>query len=400
MPPRPYARPAAESSSAASERRGGSRPAGEIKSGKLDPLPVRLKRLGLVSDWDFVLHLPLRYEDETRIDPIGLLRAGETAQIQGEVVRSSTISTARGPQLVAELADQTGRVTLRFIHYYPTTRSLLTIGTTLRAFGEPRPAYSGGLELIHPKLKKPVAGEDALPSSLTPVYSLGEGIQQTWLRKRINRALLDLMGMDDPLPAEVAAALQLPGLKASLEYLHHPPADAPHEPLMNRTDPHWQRLKFDELLAQQITLKQLRAAVGQESAPALTDSAAKLTTAFLNALPFALTRAQTRVWDEVAHDLAEPRPMHRLVQGDVGCGKTVIAAMAALRAIEAGRQAALMAPTEILADQHLEKIARWLEPLGVKIVRLTGRLKASEKTAALAAAASGEAQLVIGTHAP
>ena len=399
MPPRPYARPAAESSSAASERRGGSRPAGEIKSGKLDPLPVRLKRLGLVSDWDFVLHLPLRYEDETRIDPIGLLRAGETAQIQGEVVRSSTISTARGPQLVAELADQTGRVTLRFIHYYPTTRSLLTIGTTLRAFGEPRPAYSGGLELIHPKLKKPVAGEDALPSSLTPVYSLGEGVQQTWLRKRINRALLDLMGMDDPLPAEVAAALQLPGLKASLEYLHHPPADAPHEPLMNRTDPHWQRLKFDELLAQQITLKQLRAAVGQESAPALTDSAAKLTTAFLNALPFALTRAQTRVWDEVAHDLAEPRPMHRLVQGDVGCGKTVIAAMAALRAIEAGRQAALMAPTEILADQHLEKIARWLEPLGVKIVRLTGRLKASEKAAALAAAASGEAQLVIGTHA-
>lgn len=308
MPPRPYARPAAESSSAASERRGGSRPAGEIKSGKLDPLPVRLKRLGLVSDWDFVLHLPLRYEDETRIDPIGLLRAGETAQIQGEVVRSSTISTARGPQLVAELADQTGRVTLRFIHYYPTTRSLLTIGTTLRAFGEPRPAYSGGLELIHPKLKKPVAGEDALPSSLTPVYSLGEGVQQTWLRKRINRALLDLMGMDDPLPAEVAAALQLPGLKASLEYLHHPPADAPHEPLMNRTDPHWQRLKFDELLAQQITLKQLRAAVGQEGAPALTDSAAKLTTAFLNALPFALTRAQTRVWDEVAHDLAEPRP--------------------------------------------------------------------------------------------
>ena len=399
MPPRPYARPAAESSSAASERRGGSRPAGEIKSGKLDPLPVRLKRLGLVSDWDFVLHLPLRYEDETRIDPIGLLRAGETAQIQGEVVRSSTISTARGPQLVAELADQTGRVTLRFIHYYPTTRSLLTIGTTLRAFGEPRPAYSGGLELIHPKLKKPVAGEDALPSSLTPVYSLGEGIQQTWLRKRINRALLDLMGMDDPLPAEVAAALQLPGLKASLEYLHHPPADAPHEPLMNRTDPHWQRLKFDELLAQQITLKQLRAAVGQESAPALTDSAAKLTTAFLNALPFALTRAQTRVWDEVAHDLAEPRPMHRLVQGDVGCGKTVIAAMAALRAIEAGRRAALMAPTEILADQHLERIARWLEPLGVKIVRLTGRLKASEKAAALAAAASGEAQLVIGTHA-
>ena len=355
MPPRPYARPAAESSSAASERRGGSRPAGEIKSGKLDPLPVRLKRLGLVSDWDFVLHLPLRYEDETRIDPIGLLRAGETAQIQGEVVRSSTISTARGPQLVAELADQTGRVTLRFIHYYPTTRSLLTIGTTLRAFGEPRAAYSGGLELIHPKLKKPVAGEDALPSSLTPVYSLGEGIQQTWLRKRINRALLDLMGMDDPLPAEVAAALQLPGLKASLEYLHHPPADAPHEPLMNRTDPHWQRLKFDELLAQQITLKQLRAAVGQESAPALTDSAAKLTTAFLNALPFALTRAQTRVWDEVAHDLAEPRPMHRLVQGDVGCGKTVIAAMAALRAIEAGRQAALMAPTlglAIVDEQH------------------------------------------------
>lgn len=155
MPPRPHARPAAESSSAVSVRRGGSRPAGEIKSGKLDPLPVRLKRLGLVSDWDFVLHLPLRYEDETRIDPIGLLQAGETAQIQGEVVRSSTISTARGPQLVAELADQTGRVTLRFIHYYPTTRSLLTIGTTLRASANPVQPIPAALNSFIPNSRSP-----------------------------------------------------------------------------------------------------------------------------------------------------------------------------------------------------------------------------------------------------
>ena len=375
------------------------RAAGPAK-GKTGTLAERLKRLGLVSDWDFVLHLPLRYEDETRLDPIGLLQEGERAQVQGTVESSHLASSSRGPILVAHLADPTGAMALRFINFYPGTRAALRTGNVVRVSGEVRrSAYTGELEMVHPKIKKPVAAEESLPTALTPVYLLGENVQQAWMRKRINRALMDMSGMEDPVPKAVLQELGLPGLRASLEYLHYPPAGAPREPLMERTDPHWRRLKFDELLAQQLTLKIARRELNAEAAPALKKSAASLVEKFLASLPFKLTGAQARVWGEVEEDLILPRPMHRLIQGDVGCGKTVIAALAALRAVEAGHQAALMAPTEILAEQHLEKIAAWLEPLGIKVVRLTGRLKASEKAAAQAGAASGEAQIVVGTHA-
>lgn len=379
-----------------------ARQAGVIRQGKLAPLNERLAKLGLVSDWDFILHLPLRYEDETHIDPIGTLIPGENIQIQGHIVSSSMVSTSRGPQLVARLADDTGVIALRFIHYFPGTQSQLRVGAVVRVYGTPRLAFGGGLEMIHPKIRKPVADDSNLPRALTPVYPLGEGIQQAWLRKRIARALLDYLSMEDPVPQAIRERYHLPGLKTSLEYIHTPPAGANAEALSSRTDPHWVRLKFDEILAQQITLREMRLFTQQRRAFVLNPpkaSAERLIERFLEQLPFKLTGAQKRVWAEVEHDLATPRPMHRLVQGDVGSGKTVIAALAALRSIEAGYQAALMAPTEILAEQHFKKIAAWLEPLGICTVWLTGRQKASERTHAIERLASGEAQLAIGTHA-
>lgn len=379
-----------------------ARQAGVIRQGKLAPLNERLAKLGLVSDWDFILHLPLRYEDETRIDPIGTLIPGENIQVQGHIVSSSMVATSRGPQLVACLADDTGIIALRFIHYFPGTQTQLRVGAVVRVYGAPRLAYGGGLEMIHPKIRKPVADDSSLPRALTPVYPLGEGIQQAWLRKRIARALLDYLSMEDPIPQAIRERYHLPGLKASLEYIHTPPAGADAEALSAHTDPHWVRLKFDEVLAQQITLRETRLFAQQRRAFALTAPKAddeRLIERFLKGLPFQLTGAQKRVWAELERDLASSRPMHRLVQGDVGSGKTVIAALAALRAIESGYQAALMAPTEILAEQHFKKIAAWLEPLGVCTVWLTGRQKASDRTHALERLASGEAQLAIGTHA-
>ena len=373
---------------------------GVIRSGKLAPLSERLKKLGLVTDWDFILHLPLRYEDETKIDPIGMLVPGEPAQVQGEVVRSQMTATPWGQQLIALIKDETGVLALRFIHYFPGTQTALRPGAVVRVYGDPRPAFGGGLEMIHPKIRQPVASGATLPQALTPVYPLGEGIQQKWLRKRISRALLDMQGMEDPIPKSFTEPLGLPGLRASLEYLHNPPPDADSTALIERTDPHWQRLKFDELVAQQISLREMRAIARQEKAEALKKpNEGSLIASFIHALPFELTGAQKRVWAEIERDLAEPRPMHRLVQGDVGSGKTVVAALAALRAVEAGKQAALMAPTEILAEQHFRKIVSWLEPLGIRTAWLTGRQKASEREASLQSILSGEAKLAVGTHA-
>ena len=378
-----------------------ARPAGVIRTGKLAPLQERLRKLGLVSDWDFVLHLPLRYEDETSIRPISEISPGSPVQIQGEVVSSQIQATPRGQQFVAQLSDGTGSIRLRFIHYYPNTQMQLAPGKTVRVFGEPREAFGNlGLEMIHPRVKAAIENDDALPKSLTPIYPLGENIQQAWLRKRISRALLDLCGMEDLVPTDITTALGLPGLKASLEYLHHPPADASASALMDRTDPHWQRLKFDELLAQQITLRNVRALATRHHAPKLiAPPLPNLTSAFLERLSFSLTNAQKRVWREIARDLSLDRPMHRLVQGDVGSGKTVVAALAALQAADAGFQTALMAPTEILAEQHFLKITEWLKPLGIRCVWLTGRQKAAERRESLEAIRTGEASIAVGTHA-
>lgn len=386
--------------SAARPRKGApGRAAGVIRQEKLAPLSERLRKLGLVSDWDFVLHLPLRYEDETRITPVGSLRPGEAQQTQGTVERSGFVATPRGQQFSAILTDGTGRLQLRFIHYYPSIQSQLQPGKTVRVFGEPREAFGGGLEIVHPRVKPPVSRSDGLPQALTPIYPLGENIQQKWLRKRIDRAMLDLQ-VEDLVPVSVTERLGLPRLRESLEYLHNPPAGASADALRDRTDPHWERLKFDELLAQQISLGETRRLARKAIAPVLAPRAdGNLIVRFREHLPFALTCAQERVWKEIASDLARPEPMHRLVQGDVGSGKTVVAALAALRAVEAGYQAALMAPTEILAEQHFKKLVDWLTPLGIRTAWLTGRLKASEKRLALEEIASGEARIVVGTHA-
>ncbi len=374
------------------------RASGVIRQEKLAPLDVRLEKLGLVRDWDFALHLPLRYEDETSVTPIGSLVVNTHAQIEGRVADQRFVRTGRGQQLQAVVEDSTGSITIRFLHYFPSIQKQLAVGSTVRLYGEPREGYYGGLEMVHPRIKSGKAAETELPKALTPVYPAGEGIQQRWLRKRIDRALLDL-DLTDLVPEAVRTKFGLPGLREALSYIHTPPSGADVIGLQERSAPAWRRLIFDELLAQQITLRESRAVAFQRTAPPLAGDDAELVGCFLAQLPFNLTNAQRRVTDEILADLAANRPMHRLVQGDVGSGKTVVAALAALRAVASGHQASLMAPTEILAEQHFRKIAAWLEPLGIRTAWLTGRLKTAEKNAALEAVASGEARIVIGTHA-
>ena len=374
------------------------RASGVIRQEKLAPLDVRLEKLGLVRDWDFALHLPLRYEDETSVTPIGSLAVNTHAQIEGRVADQRFVRTGRGQQLQAVVEDSTGSITIRFLHYFPSIQKQLAVGSTVRLYGEPREGYYGGLEMVHPRIKSGKAAETELPKALTPVYPAGEGIQQRWLRKRIDRALLDL-DLTDLVPEAVRTKFGLPGLREALSYIHTPPSGADVIGLQERSAPAWRRLIFDELLAQQITLRESRAVAFQRTAPPLAGDDAELVGCFLAQLPFNLTNAQRRATDEILADLAANRPMHRLVQGDVGSGKTVVAALAALRAVASGHQASLMAPTEILAEQHFRKIAAWLEPLGIRTAWLTGRLKTAEKNAALEAVASGEARIVIGTHA-
>ncbi|WP_293705147.1 ATP-dependent DNA helicase RecG [uncultured Parasutterella sp.] len=363
---------------------------------KLAPLAERLKKLGLVSDWDFVLHLPLRYEDETSITPIEELEVGVDAQVEGVVTNNSD---NRFGNFEAWIDDETDMLKARFIHYYPSIRELLKVGKRVRLYGNPRAAFGGGLEMIHPKVRAPKPESD-LPKTLTPVYPAGEGVAQLWLRKRIDRALMDV-DISDLLTEEERNELHLPGLSEAINSLHHPKAGAPIGPLQNRTDPAWQRLKFDELLAQQISLKKSREMRDMNKGPLMPlrkGDNNSLTAKFFHSLPFKLTKAQIRVWKDIYESLGSERPMNRLVQGDVGSGKTVIAALAACQAIDAGYQAALMAPTEILAEQHFKKIISWLEPFGVRVVWLSGKQKAKEKREALAAIEDG-AELVVGTHA-
>ncbi|MGE5339026.1 MAG: ATP-dependent DNA helicase RecG [Gemmatimonadota bacterium] len=357
-------------------------------------MATRLATLGLKSDWDYVLHLPLRYEDETQLTPIASLAAGGEAQVEGEIVAAEVVYRGRR-QLVVRLADATGELLLRFLHFYPSQLKSLAAGRRVRAFGIVRGGLMGN-EMVHPRVRA-VGAESALPSALTPVYPTTAGVPQAWLRGRIERALRDV-DIVDSLPAAIIHELQLPPLRESILRLHRPPPDADASALAQRIDPAWQRVKFDELLAQQLSLRIARAArARRRAAPLAGDSA--LVNRLLATLPFALTPAQRRVWAEIEADLARGTPMHRLVQGDVGSGKTVIAALASARAIESGFQAALMAPTEILAEQHFGRVAVWLAPLGVRITWLAGKLKAAEKRVAQAQAASGEAQLVVGTHA-
>ena len=360
----------------------------------------RVARMGLINDWDFVLHLPLRYEDETRITRICDLKAGDWAQIQGTVISSRT-QGGRFMQLIASVSDGTANIEIRFLHFYPKMRERFKSGTLLRLSGQVQQQpvqFGGGLQMLHPKIKDPITDTSELPSTLTPVYPAGEHITQTWLRKRIDRAMLDV-DLTDIVPASFTQSLSLPTLRDALKSLDHPGPGADYEAYSGRRTPEWRRLKFDELLAQQLTLRYAREVKSELQAPRLLGTHGNLREKLTASLPFSLTGAQKRVLVEIYTDLAQNAPMNRLVQGDVGCGKTIVAALSALQAVDSGYQAALMAPTEILAEQHYLKLKPLLEPLGVKVVLLTGSLRTKEKVLRQDMVASGQSQVVIGTHA-
>jgi len=354
---------------------------------------ARLARLGLARDWDFLLHLPLRWIDETRLTPIAELAAGSEQQAQGRVLANEVVIRGRR-QLLVRIADDSGEMLLRFFHFFPSTRQQLAVGSQVRVYGAVRGGLTGA-EMVHPRVHA-VRDGVPLPQRLTPIYPATEGIGQAWLRDRIERALRDVE-ITETVPARLLPS-GLPSLREAIQILHRPPQGADSAELAERRGPPWERLKFDELLAQQISLRTARARRAERSATPLAIGG-DLVQRLLATLPFALTGAQRRVWHEIEADLARAVPMQRLLQGDVGSGKTVVAALAAAQAIDAGCQAALMAPTEILAEQHFGRIAQWLAPLGVRTVWLAGKLKAAEKRAAQQAAGDGSAQLLIGTQA-
>lgn len=376
-------------------RQSGKKPSSKA-AGSTSKASEKLARLGLRRDMDFVLHLPMRYEDETAVIPMhdAALRGGNTVQVEGVVIASDVQYRPRR-QLVVTISDDSGQVVLRFLNFYGSQLKQLAMGVRVRARGELRHGFFGA-EMVHPGYK--IVNEGApLPTSLTPVYHSGEGVPQVLLRKAIANAMTRVNWRDTLSPARLAA-LGLQGFETSVRTLHNPPPDIDQYSLMEREHPAWERMKFDELLAQQLSLKRAQITRRSKGANALPVTG-ELSNAFLLNLPFSLTNAQEKVLAEIRADLRETFPMQRLLQGDVGSGKTIVAALAATQAIDNGFQAALMAPTEILAEQHFRKIAAWLEPLGVKTAWLTGSLRKKEKEAANVLIASGEAQLVIGTHA-
>ena len=354
-----------------------------------------MEKLGLLRDIDLALHLPLRYEDETKRVPIAALRDGDHAQVEG-VVTDSRVQFRPRRQLVVKLHDGADELVLRFLNFYPSHQKTLAEGVRVRVRGEARGGFFG-LEMVHPAVK--TVGENApLPQALTPVYPSTAQLPQAYLRKAIAGALARAP-LQEILPPDLLPP-GLPSLREALQFLHHPPPDASLDTLLDHSHPAWQRLKFEELLAQQLSQAQARLERGRLRAPALRGlDGGGLAQRLQAALPFALTAAQQRVGAEIAAELARPQPMHRLLQGDVGSGKTVVAALAAARAIDSGWQCALMAPTEILAEQHFRKLVQWLEPLGLGVAWLTGSRKGKARTQMLERVASGEAALAVGTHA-
>ncbi len=364
-------------------------------SGALAP---KLARLGVEQPQDILFVLPLRYEDRTRVVPIGALQPGMRAVVEGEVLLAEIVFRRRRTLLV-RLADGSGSLTLRFFYFSNAQREGLARGTRLRCHGEVRRGPLG-LEIVHPEYRRIVGLGEALPQTLTPIYPATEGLTQGRLRALVDRALqaLATSGVAELLPESLLERTGLPTLCAALQFVHRPPVGTQLADLTTGRHPAQRRLAFEELLAHQLSLMELRRRMRRDRAAALPD-ALGLESRLLAALPFSLTSAQRRVLDEVERDLAVTTPMARLVQGDVGCGKTVIAAAAAARAIGSGAQVAFMAPTELLAEQHARSLMQWFDPLGVTVSLLTGSQPARTRRAALQAAAAGSAQLCVGTHA-
>ena len=366
-----------------------------------------LRKLGLNRAIDLALHLPLRYEDETRIVRLANTREGDVAQIEATVTFCEVAYKPRR-QLLIVVDDGSDTCTLRFFNFYPSQQKALAVGNRLRLRGEVRGGFMGRT-MMHPSFH---AAGGELPNALTPVYPTSAGLPQSYLRKAVHGGVLhaarqgefvETIPTGQTPPTLAQSNTKSWGLEQSLHFLHHPTPDVSLAQLEDRTHPAWQRLKAEELLAQQLSQLQSKRERATLRAPALGLHKNGLQEQLLGVLPFGLTNAQRRVGEEIANDIQRPIPMHRLLQGDVGSGKTVVAALAAAIAIDNGWQCALMAPTEILAEQHFRKLIGWLEPLltplGKRVAWLTGSQKKKERTEMLALIASGEAALVVGTHA-
>ncbi|MES9960190.1 MAG: ATP-dependent DNA helicase RecG [Sedimenticola sp.] len=361
----------------------------------------KLEKIGVQTVQDILFHLPFRYQDRTRITPMGSLRHGDQVVVEGEI-EASDIRFGKRRSLLVRLADGTGAITLRFFHFSGAQKSGLSRGVQLRCFGEVRNGPAG-YEMVHPEYQRVGELDDAgMEESLTPVYPTTDGMHQLTWRGMSEKALAILEAAPDALPEwlpeELLNQFSLPDLARAIRYLHRPPPDADQKVLLEGRHPAQRRLAFEELLAHQLSLRLLREKQNRAAAPPLVPSG-DLTGRLLEKLPFELTRAQSRVMAEISHDLSLGHPMMRLVQGDVGSGKTVVAALAALQAVEADHQVVLMAPTELLAEQHLRSFMGWLEPLGLEVAWLTGRHKGRARESVLADIASGTARVVVGTHA-
>ncbi|VEJ21870.1 ATP-dependent DNA helicase RecG [Neisseria animaloris] len=359
-----------------------------------DTAAKKLEKLNLHTPWDVALHLPLRYEDETHIMPIKDAPIGVPCQVEG-VVTLQEVQFKPRKQLVVQIQDHSGSVLfLRFIHFYPSHQKQMAQGKRIRAVGEIKHGFYGD-EMIHPKIRD--ADNSSLAESLTPVYPTVNGLNQPTLR-RIVQTALEALPLHDTLPDELLGRLKLPHLAESLRLLHAPPPDYSIRQLSDGTLPAWQRLKFDELLAQQLSMRLARQKrISGQAAP--LHGTGEWSGKLLNALPFSLTQAQQRVLAEIRADMQQTHPMHRLLQGDVGSGKTIVAALAALTAVEAGSQVAVMAPTEILAEQHYLKFKQWFEPLGLSVAWLSGSQRKKAKEQNKAALSDGLAPIAVGTHA-
>jgi ATP-dependent DNA helicase RecG len=357
-------------------------------------LTAKLAKLGIHRQFDLVLHLPLRYEDETRLTAIAAAHEGAPVQVEGTVIDSHIAYRPRR-QLICKIEDGSGLLYMRFLNFYGSQAKALVAGARVRAFGEARPGFFGA-EMVHPRYR--IVREDTpLPEALTPIYPTTAGLPQATLRRLIAQALSQCE-LDETLPPGITERFGVPAFRDAIDALHRPrPGDDAHA-LTGRSHPAWRRMKLDELLAQQLSMRLHYRERKSKTAPALSRAGA-LTAGLLAHLPFRLTRAQNRAWGEIERDLGEAHPMHRLLQGDVGSGKTVVAALAALRTVESGLQAAVMAPTEILAEQHYRKFSEWLAPLGVQLTWLSGSQKKKEREAAAAEIGSGATRVAVGTHA-
>ncbi len=363
-------------------------------------LAIKLEKLGLLQIQDLLFHLPYRYQDRTQLSLISRCRQGEQCVIEGEIV-SANIRFGKKRSLLCELTDKSGFITLRFFHFTKAQQLRLQPGIRLRCFGEVK-RLGKNLEMIHPEYQSVETTESPeLKKTLTPIYSTTEGIPQRIIQKLTDQAITILNqanSFPDFLPETLTKQLRLPTLQTAINYVHRPPQDANLVLLSQGQHQAQQRLAFEELLAHHLSLQKLRDQQQRAKAPPFAPSQIILTK-LINRLPFTLTKAQQRVYQEISNDLNQSVPMLRLVQGDVGSGKTVIAAISATQVIEHGFQVALMAPTEILAEQHYSNFLTWFEPLAIQVVCLTGKTKAKEKRDTTERITRGLASIIIGTHA-